>query len=312
MENIKCLIDRDVYWGEFPESKMDELLTICERDGITAARVFAEQTLKRGEFIFGKGRSDFLYYLNLSKNSVCLDCGCGLGAHTFNLVSHVKEVHAFDQSRKRLRFVARRAEAEGTKNVFLYHSDFEHLPFESGTFDAIVMNGVVEWLGEIERFGNPRDDQVYVLKQMFRLLKPGGRLYIGIENRFAAAYLRGRDHNSLRFTNFMPRFLADAWTRIRAGKPYRTYTYSRAGYRELLQESGFAKKNIEFYTAYPGYNDPQFIIPFDDLSAIGFFLRNFSKEKGLEGKAVSLCSRFPFCLRLLRHFFWSFAIIASK
>ncbi len=298
----------DVYWGEFTEAKMDELLLIIEQKGFDAARVFVRDDLNREEFIFGLGRSNFINELDITKESVCLDCGCGLGAHTFNMAREAKEVHSFDLSSKRLRFVQERQKAEGRDNIFLYHSDFEHLPFSDGMFDVIVMNGVVEWLGEIKRFEDPRDDQLAVLKQMRGLLKPGGRLYIGIENRYASAYLRGHDHNGLWLTNYFPRFLADWATRFRKGKPYRTYTYGVRGYKKLLRDSGFAQ-TPEFFITYPGYNSPQYLIAHDDDAAVRFFYGSFGWNKGMKGAIVSFLARFGLGRWLIRKATWSYGII---
>lgn len=298
----------DVYWGEFTEAKMDELLAIIEQKGFDAGRIFVRDTLNREEFVLGLGRSNFINVLDINKDSVCLDCGCGLGVHTFNMAREAKEVHAFDLSIKRLRFIQQRQKVEGQKNIFLYHSDFAHLPFHEEMFDVIIMNGVVEWLGEIQRFEDPRDDQCAVLKQMRGLLKPGGRLYIGIENRYASAYVRGYDHNGLWLTNYFPRFLADWVTRFRKGKPYRTYTYGVRGYKKLLRESGFDKKP-DFFIAYPGYNAPQYLIAHDDDVTMRFFYTSFSWNKGLKGKIISSLARCRFGRWVIRKVTWSYGIV---
>lgn len=302
---------KDVYWGEFPEKEMDNLLQICESKGMEAARVHIRDVLKREDFVFGASRSHFLNLLDITKESVCLDCGSGLGVHTMNMASVAKEVHAFDLSSKRLRFLGHRADAEGLQNVFLYHSGFAELPFSENSFDVIIMNGVVEWLGEIHAHENPREDQIAVLRQMYRYLKPGGRLYIGIENRWAAAYLRGYDHNGLKWTNFLPRFLANSVTRVFKKKPYRTYTYAASGYRALLRDSFFTKP-ASFYVAYPGYNSPQYLIAHDDFSALRFFYKSFSVNKGFKGKILTFFSRWNWSLRMIRTIVWSYGIVAEK
>ena len=75
---------------------------------------------------------------------------------------------------------------------------------------------------------------VYMMKA-----EKGGVLYIGIENRYAATYLHNaKDHNKLKYTTFMPRFLADWVTRMRKGRAYRTYTYGKLGYERLLKKVG--------------------------------------------------------------------------
>jgi SAM-dependent methyltransferase len=195
---------------------------------------------------------------------------------------------------------------EGVENISLYHSDIENLPFEEGKFDFIVMNGVVEWLGEKNKNKDPRDDQLEDLRKVYSLLKKGGTLYIGIENRFAATYLHNaKDHNRLRYTTFMPRFLADWVTKGKLSKPYRTYTYGIGGYKKLLAETGFGKSELKFYVAHPGYNMPQYLIDFEDNGAFRFFFSHTNSNAVFKW----LLANFTF---LVKRFFYSYVIFAKK
>ena len=310
---LLSLIKENKYWGEFPEKEMDTLLDKINSEGYQEGKNYISKELNREKFIFGKSRSDFMYYLNLNKNATCLDVGCGLGVNTFNIASYVKEVYAFDQSLKRVAFCNYRKKFENIKNVNFCHTDFKNLPFQNNFFDVIIMNGIVEWLGEINDFKNPRDDQIAVLKKMYAKLKKGGQIYIGIENRYASVYLtKGIDHSGLKYTSLIPRFLANIIMKIRKGRQYRTYTYSIFGYRKLFKNLGFNSENIDYYIAYPGYNRPQYIIPFDDLQSLSFFLRNMTKKKGLLGYMVRFLSKYDLFLRIIRHFFYSYLIYIRK
>lgn len=305
---MQSLISNDKYWGEFEESEMDKLLFLCSEKDFGGAKKYIKEKLKREDFIFGSTRSDFLYLSNVNKESLCLDVGCGLGVHTFNMAKIAKEVHACDLSKKRVEFCEYRKEMDGANNVYLYHSDIERLPFKKEKFDFILMNGLVEWLGEKNKNKDPRQDQIEDLKKIFSLLKKDGVLYIGIENRYAATYLHNaKDHNRLKYTTFMPRFLADWVTKLRTGKSYRTYTYGISGYKKLLKEAGFEKDKINFYVAHPGYNMPQYLIDFEDLGAFGFFFSgsNF-------GSLLKWILRRKTVIKIIRHFFYSYAIFAKK
>ena len=310
--SVYSFTEKDEYWGEFSEEKIDILLDKMRSGNYEKAREYIDQ-LGRTNFIFGKGRSDFIYYFDLDKEAVGLDTGCGLGVHSFNLAAHVKQVYGFDLSLKRVEFCNLRKKYQKVDNVEFLHSDFKHLPFKDNFFDFIMMNGVVEWLGEINEHKNPRDDQIKVLKKIHSLLKDKGQLYIGIENRIAFSYFKfGRDHNRLRFTSLMPRFLADLITKLIKKHPYRTYTYTRRGYEKLMRDSGFDLNKIEFYLAHPGYNLPQYIIPFDDLETMHFILKNMTKNYGIKGKIVRYLAQYKLFLRIVRHFFYSYLIYARK
>jgi ubiquinone/menaquinone biosynthesis C-methylase UbiE len=309
-DNVFSLINQDKYWGEFTEFEMDKLLDLASNSTYKEVKNYIDKTLNRSDFIFGLMRSDFLYYLNINDQSTVLDCGCGLGIHTFNAARIAGKVYSFDQSLKRCQFVAYRAQVENFDNVNVFHSDFSNLNFENKMFDFILMNGVVEWLGEINVHKNPRDDQIAVLKKMYEYLKQDGTLYVGIENRMSISYLKGYDHNGLRFTSYFPRFISDFITRIFKKHSYRTYTYTYGGYKKLFKDAGFS--NFDIYIVLPGYNLPKYIVPFDNIPAIRFLLKTISKNKGLKGKVISFIAKYDFGVKLCRHLFFSYLIYAKK
>lgn len=309
---MQSLIKNDIYWGEFPEHDIDALLSFCSKNNFVGAKEYIENKLHRTEFIFGKARSDFLYCIDLKKDFVCLDVGCGLGIHSFNLSPHVKEVHSFDLSKKRVEFCEYRKKFENVQNIHLYHTDVDHMPFKKEAFDVILMNGVVEWLGERRKNDDPREDQVEILKKMHDLLKNNGVLYIGIENRYALSYLHNaKDHNRLKYTTFMPRFLANFVTKLFKNKEYRTYTYGVSGYKKLLKDSGFDVSKTKIFLAHPGYNLPQYIIDYEDTSAIYFFLASVHGSK-LWFRLISPILKLDFMLKIIRHTFYSYLIFAKK
>lgn len=162
------------------------------------------------------------------------------------------------------------------------------LPFPDKSFDLIVVNGVLEWVGEWERNGNPRSIQLDFLKRIHRMLKDHGRLVIGVENRFGQGLFRGgKDHSGIAYTSLMPRWMASLYLRynrqphhrmkLNAKREYRTYTYSQRGYKKLLAEGGFDA--ADFYWADPGYNQPYALVPFKG-GLVGEHFRR--KREGLQ------------------------------
>jgi hypothetical protein len=109
----------------------------------------------------------------------------------------------------------------------------------------------------------------------------------------------------------MPRWLANNVTQWKTGGPYRTYTYGISGYKKLLTDSGFDRAKSQFYIAHPGYNLPKYLVNFEDISALNFFMASIIQGR----KYVSFLSRVTglhFFLRTARHFFYSYAIFVKK
>ena len=299
------------YWGKIPEHEMKEAIATIDQDGWEE---FQKKYQKRLDVAFDDSRADWRFEVPLPDNSVILDMGAGLGRNTIPLARIAKQVVAFDQSLERARFIRRRVQKEGLTNTRVFVGDVFQLPFAPKSFDLIVMNGVLEWVGKTDRFSNPRDAQRAALSICRELLRDGGHLYIGIENRYSFVYLRGTpEHGGLRYTTFLPRRIASLYTRIRQGEPYRTYTHTRAGYQKLLHEAGFTQPT--FFLPYPGYNLPRIVVPYHDLRAFRYMLTKLLSSRRLGPLGIGI--RFIFshstvALRIYRYFFFSFNIIAKR
>jgi ubiquinone/menaquinone biosynthesis C-methylase UbiE len=101
-----------------------------------------------------------------------LEVGPGTGYYTLDVAEWVKpdgEVEILDLQQEMLDHTLRRAGERGLANVTPTQSDATTLPYESGSFDAAFL---VTVLGEIP-------DQDAALRELARVLKPGGRLIVG-------------------------------------------------------------------------------------------------------------------------------------
>jgi SAM-dependent methyltransferase len=67
-----------------------------------------------------------------------LDLGCGAGHVTFNVAPHAREVVAYDLAADMLAVVAAAAAGRGLANVATRQGPCERLPFEDGSFDAVL------------------------------------------------------------------------------------------------------------------------------------------------------------------------------
>src|SRR5690606_19408659 len=115
---------------------------------------------------------------------------------------------------------------------------------------------------------NPKKMQSNFLNEVFRILKPHGLLYIGIENRLSYQYFLGmpEEHIRLKYIALLPRIIANIYSGIYLHKMYRNYTYTYWGYRKLLKSCGF--QGIRFYGMKPNYSISEEILDIDYLDKI--------------------------------------------
>jgi SAM-dependent methyltransferase len=194
------------------------------------------------------------------------------------------------------------------------------LPFSDCSFDLVILNGVLEWLGTSELDLAPNLVQEKCLKEIFRVLKPGGSLYIGVENRFAFFYFFGvKDpHSRTPFTTIMPRPIANLICLCLKRKPYRTYIYSLSGYRMILGKAGF--KTADFYFPVPSYLHIRYLVPLKEDKIFDFWFGNLMNANLLFTPRLlrvvfNLVKMFILCPvigRVIKYFIPDYAIIARK
>jgi ubiquinone/menaquinone biosynthesis C-methylase UbiE len=261
----------DHYWGEVGRNQALELLEAA-RQGSWAdavrARFSEKDDMRIG--LLDPQRASWAVMLGLDEQSTALDIGSGYGAITHSLSRFAGEVYSVEAITERINFTRERLRQEQISNVHLVQASATALPLAENSFDLVVVNGVLEWVGEWDVTVDPRTVQINFLKKIFRLLKSDGVLLIGIENRIGlSSFLGSVDHSGLPYTTLVPRSVATFIlrhsstphhrTELNTRKQYRTYTYSETGYRRLLADAGFAE--MSSYWPDPGYNQPYYLVP---------------------------------------------------
>jgi len=100
-----------------------------------------------------------------------LELGVGTGYYSCELAEWVPEgmLELFDLQQEFLDHTMRAAAERGLTNLALTKGDATQLPYEDASIDAVILTAV---LGEIP-------DRAAALREIRRVLKPGGRLVVG-------------------------------------------------------------------------------------------------------------------------------------
>ena len=107
--------------------------------------------------------------LDVGEAPVALDVACGTGISTFALIEKARgkgEFHGMDISEGMLEVARRNAEVNGLTNVRFAKGDAENLDYPDAMFDVVICNMSFQFIPDKQR----------ALKEMHRVLKPGGRL----------------------------------------------------------------------------------------------------------------------------------------
>lgn len=97
-----------------------------------------------------------------------LDVACGTGLVSFVLAPYAREVVGIDISPGMLAKAREIRHRREVRNVHFVLGEAEHMPFKDGEFDVVVCRLAIHHFPQPER----------ELREMVRVLKPGGRLVI--------------------------------------------------------------------------------------------------------------------------------------
>ncbi len=139
--------------------------------------------LKDLENLFQKRRHMAVVEMDLSSLSeleVC-EIGCGAGGHSALFRSHGAHMTSVDITQERVLSTAQKLSLlcdvpSGSGRAI--QADAEALPFPDGTFDIVYSNGVLHHTESTDKS----------IKEVFRILKPGGRAVIMLYARHSAYY----------------------------------------------------------------------------------------------------------------------------
>ncbi len=314
-DGVPCFVKDAPYWGELPQDEMRAVLKRAQEGHWKGALEMIPEEKREAIILYSSDetRGWWRYLLPLLDTGTVLDIGAGWGAITFSLAKTGYDVVAVDSVIERTAFIKTRVDQDRVDNIQTACASALALPFPEHSFDVIILNGVLEWLGLSDTSRSPDKVQKKALINIYNLLKPGGILYLAIENRISAIYFLGfKDpHSGLRFTTLMPRIIANVYARVKKKTKYRTYIYSKFGYQKMLKGAGF--KEIQFFLPLPSYRNFEMIVPMGDRKVARYGATHVWSMKRLRFLRIAV----PFLKLLPVGFFMDFfgpdySIIARK
>lgn len=313
IDGIPQFTDDYSYWGEIPQNMMQQINGLVQKrywKDVLKQKLTSQKQKETYEFIVNLARANWHFFLPLSKEANVLDVGSGLGTISQSLSYYYQRVVAMETVPERLFFSKVRFMQDKIENIQLVRANVMDLPFPDNYFDLVVMNGVLEWIGTSDCKIKPRQLQLMALKNIHRVLKMTGYLYIGIENRIGFNYFFGRlDHSYLKYTSLLPRKIANIYTRLKKNGDYRTYTYSCLGYKKLLNQAGF--KNARFFCPSPGYNKPSIIFELNK-SSIDYFIEHRMVSKYFKKRIKYILVKTLSSLDLFKYVVGDYIIFTQK
>ncbi len=153
------------------ESEMSKTAKYRGREGRKNARQYLGFVRKISERTFGYPGREALAFFNLSGTELVLDAGSGSGFYTLMLAESLRngKILALDQSSEMLQVLAKKVRKNRlNRRVEVLECDILDVPMADESADAALSIFVWHYL----------DHPVDGAKELFRLLKPGGKVFI--------------------------------------------------------------------------------------------------------------------------------------
>jgi glycosyltransferase involved in cell wall biosynthesis/2-polyprenyl-3-methyl-5-hydroxy-6-metoxy-1,4-benzoquinol methylase len=181
-------------------------------------------------------------FAHLLKGDV-LEIGAGCGAISRFLGENGGNILALEGSQRRAAIAASRTRDLDNVQVLAERFD-KFVPNQQ--FDAITLIGVLEYA---TMFGEGDNPEIELLTQIRKLLKPGGFLFIAIENKLGLKYFAGAPEDHIN----VPMYGIEG--RYKSGE---AKTWGYAEIEKLLQNTGYT--HTDFLFPFPDYKLPASIL----------------------------------------------------
>lgn len=129
----------------------------------------APQYNEQRSIVYGNALLDIIFHqAEVNAKQVVADIGAGTGYLTLELAKKAGQVLAVDNSPRMLSVAKEQADRESLSNIEFLEGTAEELPISSKYVDLVFANMLLHHV----------NDPLCVLREMYRILKPGGRVVL--------------------------------------------------------------------------------------------------------------------------------------
>lgn len=260
---VKMILD---YYSEedfYSDGDVEDTILKIVQSGVDYDEAIAKDDRWPIFYHLTKRRELIVQPMQITKNDRVLEIGAGCGAVTGALAERALRVDCVELSKKRSLINAYRN--KNRENINIYVANYQNVLLNND-YEVATLIGVFEYAASYISSSEPYLD---FLLNIHKKLKPGGRLYIAIENRFGLKYFAGcqEDHTGREFDGV-------------EGYPNsgNVRTFSREEIIELLNSAHFS--DLVFYYPFPDYKIPDMIFSDDFLPSRGMLIGKGTSYSG--------------------------------
>lgn len=185
--------------------------------------------------------------INFNGFNNVLDAACGCGQWTIALAEQNGFVYALDLNPGILEFARKATNILMQRNIQYFLGDLHNLPYQSESFDAVFSYGALMYTSED-----------VVVKELARILKPGGRIYICSDGPVWPIYktFLGLKQGKIRYALGGPKSIALTYFfTILQGRYINKLTFLRK--RDIQKLFNINNIQVNYYGPEGSYGNPQ-------------------------------------------------------
>jgi len=259
-DDVPCFLHYQSADEGWSEDELGQLAAVAKERGWREAviQVYgADSAMLR--YVDSKERELFLSLLPVDETSDVLEVGIGFGQFTVPLARRAHQVYALEVRLQQAIFSKLRCQQEGVSNVLMAcGGDDCKLPYPDASMDIVVLNLVFEWCGSRLLDSPGETGQRILLREVARVLKPGGTMYLATKNRYALRLLLGGpdEHaHEMPFGFALPGWIMHPLLKLRGHDQPGGTLHSYGMLKSMIREAGM--RTTESYWAVPEMRFPR-------------------------------------------------------